>query len=196
MLARVGDFVMILRFGIVIRRLVVLLAAALALPSGARAADSGAHVVLVLDASGSMWSRIGAQTKIEIARDTVGTILRDWRPQDQLGLVVYGHRHKGDCGDIEVMKQVGPVDPAALMARVGAISPKGKTPMTEAVRVAAEQLGSVEGPASVILVSDGLETCQADPCAVAAELKARDIDLVVHTVGFDIQDPDAASQLA
>ncbi|MDQ0473130.1 vWA domain-containing protein [Labrys wisconsinensis] len=187
---------MIARAGLALRRLFALVVLALVLPSGAWAAEDGARVVLVLDASGSMWSRIGNQTKIEIARDTVGTILKDWRPQDQLGLVVYGHRRKGDCGDIEVVKPVGPVDPAALMATVGAISPKGRTPMTQAVRVAADQLAGVEGPASVILVSDGLETCQADPCAVAAELKARDIGLTVHTVGFDIQDPDATNQLA
>ncbi|WP_020695077.1 vWA domain-containing protein [Reyranella massiliensis] len=158
-------------------------------------APDGARVFLVLDASGSMWGRVGNQTKIEVARETIRSLLKDWRPQDQLGLVTYGHRRKGDCGDIEVLRQVGPVDADALMAQVNGISPKGMTPMTASVKMAAEQLKSTEGLTSVILVSDGVETCKADPCSVAAELKKADVKLVVHTVGFDIQDRQAAKQL-
>lgn len=158
-------------------------------------APDGARVFLVLDASGSMWGRVGNQTKIEAARETIRSLLKDWRPQDQLGLVTYGHRRKGDCSDIEIMRQVGPVDAAALMAQVNGISPKGMTPMTASVKMAAEQLKSNEGLTSVILVSDGVETCKADPCSVAAELKKADVKLVVHTVGFDIQDRQAAKQL-
>lgn len=163
-------------------------------PAMAQAPD-GARVFLVLDASGSMWGRVGNQTKIEVARETIRSLLKDWRPQDQLGLVTYGHRRKGDCGDIEVLRQVGPVDADALMAQVNGISPKGMTPMTASVKMAAEQLKSNEGLTSVILVSDGVETCKADPCSVAAELKKADVKLVVHTVGFDIQDRQAAKQL-
>ncbi len=155
----------------------------------------GARVFLVLDASGSMWGRVGNQTKIEVARETIRAILKDWRPQDELGLVAYGHRRKGDCGDIEILKPVGKVDAAALMTQVSGISPKGMTPMSDAVKMAAAQLKTVEGVTSVILVSDGVETCRADPCAVAAELKKADIKLVVHTVGFDIQDRQAQRQL-
>lgn len=155
----------------------------------------GARVFLVLDASGSMWGRVGNQTKIEVARETIRTLLKDWRPQDQLGLVTYGHRRKGDCGDIEVLKQVGPVDATALMGQVNGIVPKGMTPMTASVKMAAEQLKASEGITSVILVSDGVETCNADPCAVAAALKKADVRLVVHTVGFDVQDRQAVRQL-
>jgi Ca-activated chloride channel family protein len=183
-----------------VRRLVAALSSVLVFvfwsggPALAQAAD-GARVFLVLDASGSMWGRVGNQTKIEVARETIRSLLKDWRPQDQLGLVTYGHRRKGDCGDIEVLRQVGPVDADALMAQVNGISPKGMTPMTASVKMAAEQLKSNEGLTSVILVSDGVETCKADPCSVAAELKKADVKLVVHTVGFDIQDRQAAKQL-
>lgn len=178
------------------RLIAFLCLAVLSFAAPARAADNGANVMLVLDASGSMWGKAGDQTKMAAARETVATILDSWRPEDKLGLVVYGHRRKGDCSDIEVMSNPEIVDKAALMAKIGAISPKGRTPMTEAMRVAAEQLSAVEGKATVILVSDGVETCEADPCAVAASLKQQDVDLVVHTVGFDIQDAEAKGQLA
>jgi Ca-activated chloride channel family protein len=114
---------------------------------------------------------------------------------DQLGLVTYGHHRKNDCSDIEVLRPVGPVDADALMAQVNGISPKGMTPMSAAVRLTAEQLKSSEGATGVILVSDGAETCHADPCAIAAELKKADVRLVVHTVGFDVQDRQAVKQL-
>jgi Ca-activated chloride channel homolog len=174
--------------------MLTLLAVALAGEAHAQRND-GARVFLVLDGSGSMWGRVGEQTKMQVARDTVRTILKDWRPQDRLGLIAYGHRRKNDCGDIEVIRPVGPVDAAAMMAEVGAISPKGMTPLTASVRLAAEQLKEGEGASTVILVSDGVETCRADPCSVAAALKQADARLVVHTVGFDIQDRQAARQL-
>ena len=163
--------------------------------AGVAQTTDGARVFLVLDASGSMWGTVGKQTKIEIARETVRSLLKDWRPQDELGLVAYGHRRKGDGGDIEVLKPVGKVDADALMTQVNGISPKGMTPMTVAVKMAAEQLKASEGATSVILVSDGVETCRADPCAVAVELKKADVKLVVHTVGFDVQDRQAVKQL-
>ncbi|MGJ4854771.1 VWA domain-containing protein [Labrys sp. La1] len=151
--------------------------------------------MLVLDASGSMWGKVGDITKIEAARQTVGTILKGWPADDHLGLIVYGHRRKGDCKDIEMLKPVGPVDERAFMAMVGGLSPKGRTPMTDAVRTAAEAMKGQEGRSTIILVSDGVETCNADPCEVAAALKKADIDLVVDTVGFDIKDPEANREL-
>ncbi len=174
---------------------IVLTVAAMAGGGASAQTADGARVYLVLDASGSMWGRVGNQTKIEVARETIRSLLKDWRPEDQLGLVTYGHRRKGDCGDIEILKPVGKVDAAALMAQVNGISPKGMTPMTASVKMAAEQLKASEGVTSVILVSDGVETCKADPCSVAAELKKADVKLVVHTVGFDIQDRQAVKQL-
>ncbi|MBP0580202.1 VWA domain-containing protein [Labrys sp. LIt4] len=168
--------------------------ASLAFAASARA-EEGARVMLVLDASGSMWGKVGAITKIEAARQTVGTILKGWPSEDHLGLIVYGHRRKGDCADIEMLKPVGPVDGQTFMTMVGGLTPKGRTPMTDAVRAAAEAMKGHEGRATIILVSDGVETCNADPCEVAANLKKADIDLVVDTVGFDIKDPEANREL-
>lgn len=165
-------------------------------PFSAQAEEqAGARVILVLDASGSMWGKINGRTKIDIARETVAGIIARWRPQDELGLVVYGHREKGNCGDIQVMLEPGPLDPGAFMSAVNGLFPKGMTPMTAAVREAAESLRYTEKEATIILVSDGIETCDQDPCAVAEELERNGIGLTVHTVGFGIDDPKAKGQL-
>ena len=50
-------------------------------------------------------------------------------------------------------------------------------------------LKEVEGAASIVLVSDGVESCGKDPCEVARQLRERHgIDLVVHVVGFDVHE--------
>jgi Ca-activated chloride channel family protein len=132
---------------------------------------------------------------MDIARDVVGKVLKNWKPEDELGLVVYGHREKGSCTDIETILPPRPLDADAYMSSIKNLVPKGKTPMTQAVRQAAEALKYSEQKATVILVSDGLETCEADPCAVARDLEKAGVGLTVHTVGFGLDDKAAVAQL-
>ena len=155
--------------------------AASAVPSGPGTA------MLVLDASGSMWGQIQGRTKIEIAREAVGTMLQSWPRNQQLGLMAYGHRSKGNCADIEMLKAPGVLDASAMQQSVNALQPKGMTPISASVRMAAEQLKFSERKATVILVSDGEETCHADPCAVGQELEKLGVDFTAHVIGFDIQ---------
>ena len=158
-------------------------------------AEEGARIMLVLDASGSMWGKVDGRPKIDIAKEVVGKVVGRLRPQDELGLVVYGHRQKGACDDIEVMQEAGPLDTGAFMSTINAISTKGKTPMTAAVKIAAESLRYAEKKSTVILVSDGLETCGLDPCAIAEALERQGVDFTMHTIGFNVDDPEAKPQL-
>jgi Ca-activated chloride channel homolog len=155
----------------------------------------GQRVILVLDASGSMWGQIAGRAKMDIARDVVGKVVSGWKAEDELGLVVYGHREKGSCSDIETVLLPGPVAQETYMSPVMGLVPKGKTPMTQAVRQAAEALKWTERQSTVILVSDGIETCEADPCAVARDLEKLGIGFTVHTVGFGLDNKDAVGQL-
>lgn len=163
----------------------------------APAAPTGpGSAMLLLDASGSMWGQIDGKTKIEIAREAVGAMLQSWPRNQQLGLMAYGHRSKGNCADIEMLKAPATVDVAAMQQAVNALQPKGMTPISASVRMAAEQLKFSERKATVILVSDGEETCHADPCALGAELEKLGVDFTAHVVGFDIdKNPKAKAQL-
>jgi Ca-activated chloride channel homolog len=158
-------------------------------------AEDGSRVILVLDASGSMRAKIDGKSKMDIAKQVVGSIIKTWRPEDELGLIAYGHREKGSCSDIEVLREPGPLDATDYMKAVKGLNPKGKTPMTAAVKMAAESLQFTEKKATVILVSDGIETCDLDPCAVADELEKLGVGLTVHTVGFGLDDKGAVAQL-
>lgn len=160
------------------------------------AVPTGAGVsMLVLDASGSMWGQIQGRSKIEIAREAVGSMFKTWPSNQQLGLMVYGHRSKGNCDDIEMLKAPGLLDAVVMQKVVNALQPKGMTPITASVRMAAEQLKFTERKATIILVSDGEETCNADPCALGAELKKLGVDFTAHVVGFDLPEGKARAQL-
>ena len=164
------------------------------LSNPALAQDRGS-TILVLDGSGSMWGQIDGTAKITIAQDVIGDLLQTI-PQDQvLGLTVYGHRRKGDCSDIETLVPAGGGTQSAISDAVNAIKPKGKTPMTDAVIAAAESLRYTEEKATVILVSDGIETCNPDPCAAARALEQAGVDFTAHVIGFDIDDPNAVAQM-
>lgn len=156
---------------------------------------SAENVVLVLDASGSMWGQIEGKTKIEIARAAVADLVGQWKAGDALGLVAYGHRSKGDCKDIETLIPYGPLDAQAYLATVNKLNPKGMTPLSAAVIQAADTLKISEQKATVILVSDGEETCEMDPCQVGKELEARGVDFTAHVIGFDVPNPAHQAQL-
>jgi Mg-chelatase subunit ChlD len=160
----------------------------------AKSGDSS-QALLVLDASGSMWGQLDGRPKIELAREAVDTMLSAWPEGQDLGLIAYGHRRKGDCADIELLQPVVPLDAAAVRERVRGLQPKGMTPISAAVRMAAEQLKFTEQKATVILVSDGEETCNADPCALGSELEKLGVDFTAHVVGFDLPEGRARAQL-
>ncbi|MCQ1849810.1 vWA domain-containing protein [Neorhizobium galegae] len=149
-------------------------------------AQAAEQSIIVLDASGSMWGQIGGKAKMEIARETLSAVLQSVPADSALGLMVYGHRDKGSCDDIElaIPPAVGTAD--KIRAFVKGINPKGKTPLSQAVREAAEALKYTEEKATVILVTDGLETCEADPCALANELEKNGVDFTAHVVGFGL----------
>ncbi len=154
------------------------------------------NTILVLDGSGSMWGQIDGVAKITIAQDVVTDLLQTLPADERLGLMAYGHRERGNCTDIETL-----VDPAegtreAIAAAVAGIKPLGKTPMTDSVIAAAEALRYTEDSATVILISDGVETCNPDPCAAARLLEEAGIDFTAHVIGFDVSgDAEALTQM-
>jgi hypothetical protein len=167
--------------------LLVPAATAQAQSAAPRAPQGPGQSMLVLDASGSMWGQIGGKAKIDIARDAVANMLGSWPASQQLGLMAYGHRSKGNCADIEMLKAPAVLDKAGFQRAVNALQPKGMTPISASVRMAAEQLKFSERKATVILVSDGEETCHADPCALGQELEKLGVDFAAHVIGFDIE---------
>lgn len=162
----------------------------LALLLATAASLAGERAIIVLDASGSMWGQIGGKPKLEIARETLRTVLKSIPADMELGLIAYGHREKGSCEDIELVVPPATGTAAAIIDAAEKMRFLGKTPLTAAVRRAAESLRFTEEKSTVILITDGLETCNADPCALATELEQGGVDFTAHVVGFGLSEEE------
>jgi len=159
---------------------------AMLLAFSAAAASAADRAIIVLDASGSMWGQIDGKPKLEIARQTLRKVLQTVPGDMELGLMAYGHREKGSCEDIELVVPPAAGTAGAITGAADSMKFLGKTPLSAAVKKAAEDLRYTEDKATVILITDGLETCNADPCALGNELEQGGVDFTAHVVGFGL----------
>lgn len=146
------------------------------------------RVLYVLDASGSMRGKVGSEEKMTAARRVLKESLNKLPDAAEVGLIAYGHRSESDCNDIEVIAPLAALDRAALAQKIDALTPKGKTPITNALQRAFDVVRAQTGerPITIVLVSDGLETCNGDPCALTRGAKAAGLKFVTHVIGFDV----------
>jgi hypothetical protein len=159
------------------------------------------NLALILDASGSMNAALPAagKPKLVVAKEVLQELVQGMEQEISVALWIYGHRHPQEpkdrsCQDIENVLPLRSLDREALVQEVEGVTAIGYTPIAEAVRQAAEHLPrGGENVNSIILLSDGEETCGGDPCALAAELKEAG-DLTTHVVGYAV-DEAAREQL-
>jgi Ca-activated chloride channel family protein len=152
-------------------------------------------VIIILDASGSMWAQIDGKPKLEIARESLRSVLQSVPGDDEIGFMAYGHREKGSCDDIQLIVPPQAGSASAISAAADSLKFLGKTPLTAAVKQAAEALKYTEDKATVVLITDGLETCGGDPCALGKELEASGVDFTADVVGFGLT-ADEGRQIA
>ena len=175
------------RFG-----LAIALGAMTSLSTPAFAQDADSASILIYDASGSMWGQLeGGVSKVEVAREVIGDFFSSRDNSQPLGVIAYGHNRRGDCADIEVIANVGINEPAGLTSSLNRLNPRGMTPITDSLSLAASMIPSTAESADIILVTDGLETCDADPCALAAQLAQEGIAIRAHVVGFGLTTEEA-----
>lgn len=166
------------------------------LPAPAQASpEQYAPTMLVLDASGSMERPDQGATMMDSAKKAVRAFVDSAPAESTVGLLTYGTGTSNadadkaaGCRDIHVLQPPTTIDRPALTSAVDGIQARGWTPMGPALRQAAEALPD-SGPRSIVLVSDGADTCAPpEVCEVARELKQQGVDLVVHTIGFAVDD--------
>ncbi len=150
-------------------------------------------IELILDASGSMLKRTesGAR-RIEVARDVLQMMVRDYLSDGQpLALRVFGHKEVESCRtDLEL--PLAPLDreqAAVTIASINAMN-LAKTPIADSIAQVPNDLAKANGPKSIILITDGEETCEGDPAQVIASLRSAGLDVQVSVVGFAIDDAE------
>ncbi len=123
------------------------------------------NLLFIFDASGSMQNKKEGKIKIEIAQEVlINRVQKLDEDSINAGLIAYGHREKGNCEDIEELVRLKPLDKKEFIAKIKSIRPKGKTPIAASIKMAVDKLRTLEEKATIILISDGEETCDPDPC--------------------------------
>lgn len=163
-------------------------------------ANDGRHVMFILDASNSMWGQIGGRAKIEIAKEVLTRQFANLGEGTSAGLIAYGHRFDrqlNDCTDMELVGGYGRYSSDQVAGLLDYVTPKGQTPIAATLE---ESIGWVSidtdnqpvSSPTVVLITDGAESCGGDPCAAAAKLAGAGISTKVHVVGFDLDDQQRA----
>lgn len=167
--------------------LALLLAAALVSPPAA-----ARSLEIILDASGSMNGALnGGGTKLAAAKQAVAEVVSGLDEQIDLALRAYGHqspRGARDCEDTQLLVPFGTLDTSGqrVLEVTQALKAQGYTPITRVLGLAAEDLRQRAAPRTIVLVSDGKETCTGDPCLTAKKLAEADAELNILTIGLGV----------
>jgi hypothetical protein len=160
----------------------------------------GAAVEIILDTSGSMLKKLGGERRIVIARDSLERLVGEaMAEQLPVALRTFGGK-SGKARSVCQTRLAVPLRPlvrADMLSRIRGLQavPRTKTPIGVALAAVADDLKDVEGPRSVVLVTDGGETCGGDPAAAIDELRAGGIDVTVNIVGFALEDGALKDQM-
>jgi len=155
------------------------------------------NLEIIVDQSGSMAAATDTGVlRIDAAKSVLNEVIAQIPEADgvNVGFRVYGHRGNNQpegqaesCVSSDLLVPMQGVDKATLISQVNALVPVGWTPLGYAL----EQAGAdFTQPASdnvvnaIIMVTDGLETCGADPAAIAAQLKNSEAGITTHVIGF------------
>jgi Ca-activated chloride channel homolog len=149
------------------------------------------RILFILDASNSMNARWGAQTRIDAAKELLAKTVDDIRdiPNLEIGLRVYGHQSPitatyQDCNDTKLEVPFGKDNFGQVKARIKSIYAKGTTPIARSLEAAAGDFPDNTSRNIIILITDGLEACDNDPCVIAKKLKDKGVNVTPFVIGL------------
>ena len=156
------------------------------------------NLEIVLDVSGSMNTKLDESTRwktaLQVLKDVVASL-----PDDlNVGLRVYGHRYSSKsaetCKDSQLLVPIARLDRERILKAASQLRPRGETPLIHSVR---QTIGDLRagGGGSVILITDGEESCKGDAKAAAAELKASGLNVTLNIVGFTLTGESVEAEL-
>jgi hypothetical protein len=173
-------------------------------PDGERLSTIGRDVgiEIILDTSGSMLDRFGGQRRIDIAKGVLADLVERRIPVGApVAVRILGDR-EDPCGT-SLLVPLGPLDPAAVRARVSRIQvvQEADTPLGAAIASVPADLGGSAGTKIVLLITDSEEIwphpdlCGKDPAAAIRDLRRRGIDARLNIVGMAVSKRKAQQQM-
>jgi len=164
------------------------------------------NLEIIVDASGSMAGETDTgDLRMDAAKRVLNEVVQAIPATEgiNVGLRVYGHEgdntDEGKAESCAASDLVVPIDGVAtddLLAQIDAFEPTGWTPLGLSLEEAAADLEAVasEGATNaMILLTDGIETCEGDPTGAAADALESDAEIVTHVIGFATEPEDEAT---
>ena len=157
------------------------------------------NLEIILDLSGSMKLPLGASTRIATARQVLREVL-DKIPDDlNVGLRVYAHRfgsrQKETCTDTQLVSPIAKLDRRRIVDVASRLQPRGETPLVYSILQAPADLKGVGG-GSLIVITDGEETCGGDPVKAAQQLQDAGVPITLNIVGFTLSGKKTEQELS
>ena len=157
------------------------------------------NLEIILDASGSMKALLGKQTRWATAQAVLKDVVSKLPKDFSVGLRAYGHTlpstNPKTCTDTALVVPVAPLNPTNLLAAAGKLLPRGETPLVHSILQTPGDLKTVGG-GTVILITDGEESCKGDFAAAARTLKDAGLNLTLNIVGFTLKNVPAQTSLS
>jgi Ca-activated chloride channel family protein len=149
------------------------------------------RILFILDASNSMNAEWGSKTRIDLAKEHLNKSLENLRgiPNLEIALRVYGHQSPitatfQDCNDTKLEVSFGKNNIDQIKRRVTSIEAKGTTPIARSLEAAAGDFPDTLARNFIILITDGLEACDNDPCVIAKKLKDKGVKVTPFVIGL------------
>ncbi|MCW2248567.1 hypothetical protein M2352_004227 [Azospirillum fermentarium] len=134
------------------------------------------EVVLIVDGSGSMNETFRDSTKIGMARRSITNLANSLPPPVSIGLIDFT-----GCSNVVRHDFYDAGRRGELIRKVQGLSPSGGTPLARSIERAGNVVSSV-APATIIVVSDGEDTCSGDPCAAARSVKSHKPNVIINVI--------------
>ncbi len=148
------------------------------------------RILFLLDASGSMAEKWGQTTRIDVAKHFLSDFVDSLRINKdlQLALRVYGFQYPNRyhrCDDSKLLVPFGSDNHDEILQKIKQIQPKGVTPIAYSLLQAANDFPEDKDARNiVILITDGIESCNGDPCSVSTDLQKKGIFLRPFVIGI------------
>ena len=141
------------------------------------------RILFIFDASQSMLGRWQSDTKFNIAKKIISEMLDSIAnlKHTEFALRVYGHQNQYPpqvCNDTRLEVAFAPGNAVKIKNRLKTITPRGTTPLAFSLEQSAKDFPPCSDCRNiVVLITDGMEECGGDPCAVSKMLQKNGIIL-------------------
>ena len=156
------------------------------------------RILFVVDGSGSMKEQIDGKRKFDIAKELLAHVvdsLSTIAGRVEIGVRVFGHqspRSEQNCKDSKLELNFGKHYGSEILSMMDGFTPQGFTPIAYSLQLAALDFPNDPNTRNaIILITDGVESCEGNPCEIIELFQEKRIALKPYVIGLGVNEEDA-----